>query len=54
MIDNLKIYLINTSVFLISLSKAEAGLKVLLLLLSIIYTSIKIIDWLKKRKNETE
>jgi hypothetical protein len=54
MIDNLKIYLLNTSVFIISLSRVEASLKVLLLLLSIIYTTIKIIDWIKKRKNETE
>jgi len=54
MMDNLKIYLLNASVFLISLSKVEASLKVLLLLLSIIYTGIKIIDWIKKRKNEAE
>jgi hypothetical protein len=54
MIDNLKIYLLNTSVFIISLSKVEASLKVFLLLLSIIYTGIKIIDWFKKRKNETK
>ena len=54
MIDNLKIYLLNTSVFIISLSKVEASLKVFLLLLSIIYTSVKIIDWFKKRKNETK
>jgi len=54
MIDNLKIYLLNASVFIISLSNVEASLKILLLLLSIIYTSIKIIDWIKKRKNETE
>jgi len=54
MIDNLKIYLLNTSVFIISLSRVEASLKVFLLLLSIIYTSVKIIDWFKKRNNETE
>jgi hypothetical protein len=54
MIDNFKIYILNTSVFIISLSKIEAGLKVLLLLLSIIYTSIKIIDWFKKKKNERD
>jgi len=52
MIDNLKIYLINASVFLISLSKVEASLKVFLLVLSIIYTCIKIVDWFKKRKDE--
>jgi hypothetical protein len=54
MIDNLKIYLLNASVFIISLSKVEASLKVLLLLLSIIYTGIKIIDWVKKKNNEAE
>ena len=54
MIDNLKIYLLNASVFIISLSKVEASLKVLLLLLSIIYTGIKIIDCVKKNNNEAE
>lgn len=54
MIDDLKIYLLNASVLIISLSEVEASLKVLLLLLSIIYTTVKIIDWFKKRSNETE
>ena len=52
MIDNLKIYLLNTGVFLFSLSKAEASLKVVLLLVSIIYTGMKIFDWLKGKKDE--
>jgi hypothetical protein len=51
MIDNLKIYLLNTSVFLISLSKIEAGMKIVLLMVSIAYTTMKIIDWFKNRKN---
>ena len=54
MIDNLKIYLLNTGVFLFSLSKAEANLKVVLLLFSIIYTGMKIFDWLKSKKDEVK
>ncbi len=54
MIDNLKIYLLNTSVFIITFSNVEASLKIFLLIVSIIYTCIKIIDWFKKRNNETE
>jgi hypothetical protein len=54
MIDNLKIYLLNTGVFLFSLSKAEANLKVVLLLFSIIYTGMKIFDWLKNKKDEVK
>jgi len=54
MIDNLKIYLLNTGVFLFSLSKAEANLKVVLLLVSIIYTGMKIFDWLKNKKDEAK
>ena len=53
MIDNLKIYLLNTSVFLISLSKIEAGMKIVLLMVSIAYTTMKIIDWIKGKKDET-
>jgi hypothetical protein len=53
MIDNLKIYLLNAGVFIFSLSKAEAGLKIVLLLFSIIYTGMKIIDWIKGKKDET-
>ena len=51
MIDNLKLYILNTGVFLISLSKIEASLKVVLLLFSIAYTGMKIYDWIKNRKN---
>ena len=54
MFNNLKIYLLNTGVLLFSLSKAEAGLKVVLLLISIIYTGMKIFDWIKGIKDEAK
>ena len=51
MIDNLKIYVLNAATLLLSFSKIEAGLKIVLLLFSIIYTGMKIIDWIKNKKN---
>ena len=54
MIDNFKIYALNATVFIFTLTEAEAGLKVFLLLLSIVYTSLKIHDWFKNKKDETK
>lgn len=53
MIDNVKIYALNTATLIFSLTEAEAGLKIFLLLLSIVYTSLKIHDWFKNKKDET-
>jgi hypothetical protein len=54
MMDNFKIYALNTATFIFSLTEAEAGLKIFLLLLSIVYTSLKIHDWFKNKKDNAK
>jgi len=48
-LETYKIALINISVFLISFSNIEHILKIILLLVSIVYTSFKIIEIIKKK-----
>ena len=43
---SLRVYALNTITLIMSLTNLEAKLKILLLLISIIYTSMKIYDWL--------
>jgi hypothetical protein len=51
---SLRVYALNALTLIISLTNLEAKLKILLLLISIIYTSMKIYDWvLNKRKGKT-
>ena len=48
--EDLKIYMINTVSLLISFSNVEMGLKIILLIASIGYTISKWIDIYRKRK----
>ena len=49
---SLRVYLLNTITLIMSLTNLEAKLKILLLLISIIYTSMKIYDWLIIKLNK--
>mgnify|MGYP003646740521 CR=1 FL=1 len=51
---SLRVYSLNILTIMVSLTNIESELKILLLLISIIYTSMKIYDWVlikTKRKN---
>ena len=50
LMEDLKIYMINTTSLLISFSNVEMGLKIVLLIASIGYTISKWIEIYKKRK----
>jgi len=43
---SIRVYSLNALTLLISLTNLEASLKILLLIISIVYTSMKISDWL--------
>lgn len=43
---SLRVYALNTITLIMSLTNLEASLKILLLIISIVYTSMKIYDWL--------
>jgi hypothetical protein len=43
---SIRVYTLNALTFIISLTNLEASLKILLLIISITYTSMKIYDWL--------
>jgi|LakMenE01Jun11ns_1017448.scaffolds.fasta_scaffold8690853_1 hypothetical protein len=48
---SLRVYLLNTLTLMMSFTNLEAKLKIMLLLISIIYTSMKIWDWVQIRIN---
>lgn len=48
--DDLKLYTLNSFTMVISFSNVEAALKLLLLFVSIVYTTLKIIEIVKKKK----
>ena len=48
---SLRVYLLNTLTLIMSFTNLEAKLKIMLLLISIIYTSMKIWDWVQIRIN---
>jgi hypothetical protein len=51
---SIKLYCLNALTIYLSFTNLEAKLKVVLLLISIIYTSMKIFDWVSnKRKGKT-
>jgi hypothetical protein len=52
MMEETKIYAANMFTIYMTLTDIEEGLKILLLVLSVIYTSIKIYETFKKNKNE--
>lgn len=43
---SIRVYTLNAITLIISLTNLEAALKILLLIISITYTSMKIYDWL--------
>jgi len=43
---SLRVYALNSVTLIMSLTNLEASLKILLLIISIVYTSMKIYDWL--------
>ena len=49
---SLRVYTLNAITIIMSLTNLEAKLKILLLLISIIYTSMKIYDWLIIKLNK--
>ena len=52
--DSAKLYGLNTLTIYLSFTNLETILKILLLIISIIYTSMKIFDWiLSKKKGKT-
>ena len=48
-IEDLKITFLNALTFGVSFTNIEMGLKIILLLVSIIYTCIKIYEYLKRK-----
>jgi len=51
---SIKLYCLNALTIYLSFTNLEAKLKIVLLLISIIYTSMKIFDWVSnKRKGKT-
>ena len=49
---SLRVYALNTITLIMSLTNLEASLKILLLIISIVYTSMKIYDWLIIKLNK--
>lgn len=43
---SIRVYTLNAITLIMSLTNLEASLKILLLIISIVYTSMKIFDWL--------
>ena len=43
---SIRVYSLNALTLIMSLTNLEASLKILLLIISIVYTSMKIYDWL--------
>lgn len=50
--ESLKIYILNILTLAISFTNLESILKIILLAISIIYTSMKIIDWVLTKINK--
>jgi len=49
---SLRVYSLNILTIMVSLTNIESELKILLLLISIIYTSMKIYDWVSIKTKE--
>lgn len=52
--DTFRVYFLNALTIVISFTNLEAILKVILLLISIIYTSMKIYDWVLIKTKEKD
>jgi hypothetical protein len=48
-----RVYVLNTLTLIMSLTNLEAVLKILLLVISIVFTSMKIYDWVINKINKT-
>ena len=53
-INDLKLYTLNSIAMAMTFSNVESTLKIFLLCVSIIYTILKIIDFLMKKKNDDQ
>ena len=53
-INDLKLYSLNSLAMVVSFSNVEAILKIGLLCVSIVYTIMKIIELIKKKKNDNK
>jgi hypothetical protein len=51
--DSIKLYLLNSLTLVLSFTNLEDILKIVLLLVSIVYTCMKIYDWFKALKSPT-
>lgn len=49
---SIRLYILNALTIYLSFTKLETTLKILLLLISIVYTSMKIYDWLIIKLNK--
>jgi hypothetical protein len=49
---SIRVYTLNAITLIMSLTNLEASLKILLLIISIVYTSMKIYDWLIIKLNK--
>jgi len=47
---SLRVYSLNALTLIMSFTNLEANLKILLLIISIVYTSMKIYDWVINKK----
>lgn len=52
--NDLKLYTLNSIAMAMTFSNVESTLKIFLLCVSIIYTILKIIDFLMKKKNDDQ
>jgi hypothetical protein len=51
---SIRLYILNALTIYLSFTKLETTLKILLLLISIVYTSMKIYDWILIRLNKKD
>jgi len=49
--NDLKLYFLNTITMALSFSNMESALKIILLVISIFYTTLKIVETLRKKGN---
>lgn len=52
--SDLKLYILNSTSFILSFSNIESTLKIILLLASIFYTLLKVVETLKGKKNDNK
>lgn len=49
--DSTKLYILNSLAIALSFTNLESTLKIVLLCMSIVYTAMKIFDWIKSKKD---